>query len=146
MRSQWYGVVVLALASGCYLRAGAVKNPQPSPEGVAITLIGQDCEDHRGAKGDPVSRELGVKVRIDNPTDKMLRIAESQIRLLVEGSSGGVRWPMVVEVRPHGTVTLEMDFTHRALCEPDRHFVIAWNDALVLDDHQVAVANLEFHP
>ncbi len=146
MRSQWYGLVMLSLAGGCYLQPGAVKNPQPSPEGIAVKLIGQDCEDHRGGKGDPVSREMGVKLRIDNPTDKTLHIAESQIRLTVAGASASVRSPTVVEVKPRGSATLEWDFTHHALCEPNREFVIVWNDALVLDDHPIAVANLAFNP
>ena len=146
MKTHWVGLVVLGMAAGCYLRPGAVNNPRPSPEGVAIKLIGQDCEDHRGGKGDPISREMGVKLRVDNPTDKTLHIAEAQVRMTVGGVSAGVRWPTMVEVSPRGSATLEWDFSHRALCEPDREFSIVWNDALKLDDHTVAVADLTFHP
>jgi hypothetical protein len=146
MKAQMYGLLVLALTSGCYLRPGSVNNPRPSPEGVAVTLIGQDCEDHRGGKGDPVSRDLGIKVRVDNPTDKTLHVTEDAIRLVVDGLSSRVRSPTAVEIQPHGSATVEWDFTHHALCEPQRQFVLAWNDAFVLDDHPVAIADLAFHP
>ncbi|HEY2748353.1 MAG TPA: hypothetical protein VGL86_27205 [Polyangia bacterium] len=138
-------LIVFSLSSGCYLRPSAVHNAA-SPDGVSISLVGQDCEDHRAAKGDPVTRDLGVKLRVDNPTDKTLRISESAIRLQVESYSGGVRLPTVVEIPPHAQKTLTMDFTHHALCEPDRQFVVAWNDALALDDHPVAIGNLSFRP
>jgi hypothetical protein len=146
MKSHFYGLAVLGLASGCYLQPSAVNNPQPSAEGVTVRLLGQDCEDHRGSKGDPVSRELGVKVRVDNPTDATLRISEDSIRLFVEGASAAVRWPTMIEVSPHGSATLSMEFAHHALCEPDRQFVVAWNGAFALDDHRVALANLAFRP
>lgn len=146
MKSHLYGLVFLSFASGCYLQPSAVRNPQPSPEGVAVKLLGQDCEDHRGGNGDPVRRELGLKLRIDNPTEKMLRISESRVRLTVEGTSSGVRWPMIVEVKPRGSATVQWDFTHSSLCEPSREFVIVWNDALVLDDHAIVVTSLAFNP
>ena len=79
MRSTLYAVSLLALSSGCYMKPGVVQNPRPSVEGVAISLVGEDCEDHRAAKGDPVTRDLGVKLRVDNPTAERLRIAETQI-------------------------------------------------------------------
>jgi hypothetical protein len=138
-------LVAFTLSSGCYLRPSAVKNAS-SPDGVTVSLVGQDCEDHRADKGDPVTRDLGVKLRVDNPTDKTLRISEQAIRLQVESYTGGVRLPTVVEVPPHQQKTLTMDFNHHALCEPDRQFVVAWNDALALDGHPVAVSNLAFHP
>jgi len=144
MRLPW--LCALAMASGCYLKAGAVQNPRPSREGVAISLVGQDCEDHRAEKGDPITRDLGVKLRVDNPTDQPLRIAEQAIRLMVDGYSGGVRFPTVVEVQPHGTATVVLDFTHHALCEPERQFVVAWNDALLLGGRTVALDNLAFRP
>lgn len=50
-------VLACVLAGGCYLRPDALHNPTPSPEGVAIRLVGQDCEDHRGDKGEPVTRD-----------------------------------------------------------------------------------------
>jgi hypothetical protein len=146
MKSKLSGVALLALASGCYMKAGVVQNPRPSAEGVAISLVGEDCEDHRAGKGDPVTRDLGIKLRVDNPTDRPLKIAEAAIRLLVDGYSGGVRYPTVIEVQPHGTATLVLDFTHHALCEPERQFVVAWNDALQLGDHPLTVDNLSFHP
>jgi hypothetical protein len=138
-------LIAFLLSSGCYLKPGAVQNPT-SVDGVSVSLVGQDCEDHRAAKGDPVTRDLGLKVRVDNPTDKTLRITEQAIRLQVESYTGGVRLPIVVEVPPHATKTLTMDFTHHALCEPDRQFIVAWNDALALDSHPVALGNLVFHP
>jgi hypothetical protein len=146
MKSPLLGFVVLGLASGCYLTPGAVQNPQPSAEGVAVTLVGQDCEDHRGGKGDPVSRELALKVRVENPTGQMLHVAEGAIRLLVDGSTGGVRFPAVIDVQPHASATLTLEFTHHSLCEPNRQFAVAWNDALVLDSRPITVANLTFHP
>ncbi len=133
------------LSSGCYLQPSAVKNAS-SPDGVSVRLVGEDCEDHRASKGDPVTRDLGVKLRVDNPTDKTLRISEQAIRLQVESYTSGVLLPTVVEIPPHQGKTLTMDFSHHALCEPDRQFVVAWNDALVLDDHPVALSNLVFHP
>jgi hypothetical protein len=146
MKGHLSALAVLALASGCYLQPSSVKNPPPSADGVAVSLLGQDCEDHRGAKGEPVTRDLGVKVRIDNPTAQILRISEESVRLLVDNYSGGVRFPTVVEVQPHGTMILTLDFTHHALCEPDRQFVVSWNDAFVLDNRPITVANLAFHP
>jgi len=74
----------LLVWAGCYLRPDAVQNPKPTREGVAISLVGEDCEDHRAAKGDPVSRDLSVKLRVDNPTDLRLRIGEHAIRLVVD--------------------------------------------------------------
>lgn len=146
MKAQMYSLVALALTAGCYLRPSAVNNPKPSVEGVAVTLLGQDCEDHRGGEGGPVSRDLGVKVRLDNPTDKTLHVTEQAIRLVVDGSSSGVRWPTAVDVQPHGSATVSWDFTHHALCEPGRQFVLAWNHAFVLDEHPVALADLAFSP
>lgn len=137
---------LLVLASGCYLRPGAAKNPAPSPEGVAIRLLGDDCEDHRGEKGQPVTRDLGLKVRVDNPTDRALTISEESIRLVVDDYSGGARFPSVVEVPAHGTATLKLDFTHHALCEPSRRFAVAWNNAFTLGDRPLAFENLTFSP
>ena len=138
-------VSAFLVSGGCYLRPSAVKNAS-SPDGVTVSLIGQDCEDHRAAKGDPVTRDLGVKLRVDNPTDQTLRISEAEIRLQVDSFTGGVRMPTVVEVAPHAQKTLTMDFTHHSLCEPERQFTVAWNEAVVLDHHPVALTNLVFHP
>jgi len=138
-------LVAFTLSSGCYLRPSAVKSAS-SPDGVSISLVGQDCEDHRASKGDPVTRDLGVKLRVDNPTDKTLRITEEAIRLQIESYSSGVLTPRMVEVAPHQQKTLTLDFNHHALCEPDRQFTVAWNDAFALDDHPVAMSNLAFHP
>ena len=57
-----------------------------------------------------------------------------------------MRFPTVVEVAPRGSATVVLDFSHHALCEPGRQFVVAWNDALSLGDRPVAVENLAFHP
>ena len=138
-------LVAFCLSSGCYLKPSAVKNAS-SPDGVTARVIGEDCEDHRAEKGDPVTRDLGLQVRVDNPTDKTLRIAEEAIRLQVDNFTGGVRMPAVVEIAPHAQKTLTLDFTHHALCEPDRQFTVAWNDAVALDGRPVALSNLVLHP
>jgi hypothetical protein len=143
---RWMAFCVLAICGGCYLRPGAVRNPAPSTEGIAVTLLGQDCEDHSGMKGEPVSRDLGIRVRVDNPTDRTLRVSEQTIRLLVDGDTGGVRFPAVVDVPSHGSTTLTMEFTHHALCEMSQRFVVAWDDAFRLGDRPVALENLTFTP
>lgn len=139
-------VLACVLAGGCYLRPDALHNPTPSPEGVAIRLVGQDCEDHRGDKGEPVTRDLGLKLRVDNPTDRTLTIAEDAIRLLVDDYRGTVRFAGVVEVPAHGTATLALDFTHHALCEPSTRFAVAWDGALRLGDRALAFEDLTFSP
>jgi hypothetical protein len=146
MKSSYALALAVALASGCYLKPSATNNPLTGSDGVRVTLVGQDCEDHRGGDGDPVSRALGIKLRVENPTDKPLRIAERSIRLLVEGNSRGVRWPTVVDIQPHSAATVTMDFAHDAVCEADQQFVVAWNDALVLDQRPIKLANLAFRP
>jgi hypothetical protein len=138
--------LILSFAAGCYLPPSATNAPLRSPEGVAVTLVGQDCEDHRGADSDPVSREVGVKVRFDNATDHSLRIAERAIRLVVGDYTAWVRSPGVVDVKPHDSATVVMDFTHHTLCARAREFVINWDQALSLDDRPIAVANLAFRP
>jgi hypothetical protein len=138
--------LLLSLAAGCYMRPSATNAPLRSPEGVGVTLVGQDCEDHRGADGEPVSRDLGVKVRFDNSTDHALRIAERAIRLVIDDYTAEVKSPGVVDVKPHDSATVIMDFTHHAVCEPDREFVINWDQALSLDDRPIVVANLSFRP
>jgi hypothetical protein len=143
---RWAALFALVLADGCYLRPGAAKNPAPSPEGVAIQLVGDDCEDHRGEKGQPVTRDLGIKVRVDNPTDQTLTVTEEMIRLVVDDDAGGARFPTVVEVPAHGTATLKLDFTHHALCEPSKRFVVAWHNAFRLGDRPLAIEELSFSP
>lgn len=138
--------LILSFAAGCYLKPSATNAPLRSPEGVAVTLVGEDCEDHRGSDGYPVSRELGVKVRFDNSTEHSLRIAERAIRLVIGDYTAFVRSPGVVDVKPHGSATLVMDFTHHTVCEPDREFVINWDEALSLDDRPIVVGNLSFRP
>jgi hypothetical protein len=143
-------IIVLALAAllapACYLRPSHAANPQPSPDGVRVTLVGDDCDDHSGVDGDPISRDLGVKVQFDNPTDRMLKIDEAQIRLVVDEDRAGVHAPGEEQVAPHSTRTLALDFTHHALCSRDRSFKIAWNDALTLGDRPVALGALVFSP
>jgi len=142
--------VILAVASllapACYLKPSRTNNPLRSSEGVRITLVGQDCEDHRGADGDPVSRDLGVQVQFENPTDQVLHIAEGSIRLVVDDDSAAVASAGIDQVAPHSARTIVMSFTHHALCESSRQFKIAWNDALTLGDHPIAVAALTFSP
>jgi hypothetical protein len=133
-------------AGGCYLKPTRTNNPLQSCEGVRVTLVGQDCEDHAGGDGDPVSRELGIKVRFDNPTDQVLRIAESRIRLVVGEDAAGVKWADVEEVAPRSARTVAMDFTHHATCDSSRDFTIAWNDALALGDRPIAMTALIFSP
>jgi hypothetical protein len=137
---------VLVLAPGCYLKPLHATNPPPSAEGVRVTLIGDDCADHQGTDGDPVSRDLGVKIKFDNPTDHTLRIAESAVRLIVDDDGAGVKGAGVEAVAPHSSRTIVLDFTHHKLCNSETQFKIAWNGALTLGDQPITVAALTFSP
>lgn len=141
-----YGLALLAFVGGCFTTRSARTTPT-QPPAVRITFAGQDCAAHAGRDGSPVWRDLGVHVRVDNPTSETLHIAEDSIRLLVDGAyATALRAPAVVDVAPRSTALLELKFEHHALCEPDRTFAIAWNDALVLDDALLRMDNLTFHP
>jgi hypothetical protein len=139
-------VVSATLAGGCYLKPASSNTPLRSPEGVHVTLVGQDCADHSGMDGDPISRQLGIQVSIDNPTDRVLRIHEEAIRLQVGSDSSEVLWPKSAEVKPHSSATLRWSFNHHAMCHPSRDFVVDWNGALVLEDHPLSLASLSFRP
>lgn len=146
MKTKQLSLLALGLAAGCHLQPSVVRNPAPSPEGIAVTLVGEDCEDHIGVEGDPVSRDPGVKVRIDNPTGRPLRINEDAIRLVLEHYSTGIGPSQVVQVPPHGTATVTVDFIHHELCDSDRQFTLAWNDAFLLENHLICLADLAFLP
>ncbi len=139
-------VLLSLLVPACYLQPSAVHNPFASRECVLVTLVGQDCEDHRGLDGDPISRDLGIEVQFENPSDQVLRISESAIRLVVEDDWAGVKAAGEEEVAPHSVRTIVFEFTHHALCERNRDFKIAWDDALRLDNQPVAIAALTFSP
>ena len=54
--------------------------------------------------------------------------------------------PVARVIKAHSTATVTWSFTSsRVVCEPDRAFVILWNDGLALGDRRVALANLSFH-
>jgi hypothetical protein len=140
-------VTLLALlAPACYLRPSHVAAPAPTAEGVRVTLVGDDCDDHRGVDGDPVSRDLGVKVQFDNPTNETLTISEERIRLVVDGDTAGPHAPEPQAVAPHSSRQLALDFTHHALCNRDRPFTLTWNGALTLGQRPVQLAALVFSP
>jgi hypothetical protein len=136
---------VLALLAGCYLKPSRNHVPR-SPEGVQLTLVGQDCEDHLDSDSEATTRHLAVKVRIDNPTDQLLRISGGSVRLTVDGYTAGTREGGVQEVRPHGSAIATWSFVHHALCEREREFVLRFDDALILGDRAITIATLQFHP
>ncbi|MDB4964990.1 MAG: hypothetical protein JWN44_679 [Myxococcales bacterium] len=145
---KWSAVflLLLPLVSGCYLKPSASNSPLQSPDGVSVTLLGQDCEDHSGADGDPISRDLGVKVRFDNRSEQPLHVSEQSIVLAVDSSHGPIRGPSDLVVRPHDSAVVQLDFTHHALCYTGHEFVIIWNDALALGDRPLRLADLSLRP
>ncbi len=141
------GLALIGLVGGCHAARSAGTTPLAEPATVRLHFVGQDCADHPGGDGDPVARDLDVRVRVDNPTDAPLHIAEESIRLFVDGLyRTGLRAPTLVTVAPRSSAVVTLAFRHHALCEPDRVFAIEWNDALVLDDAIVRADNPTFHP
>ena len=138
--------VVLASSGGCYLKPTSTSDALQARGAVRISLVGQDCEDHRSERGDPIARDLGVRVRVSNPTDAPLRIVESAVRLRVDDYAAAVRDPAIVDVPARSAKMVDLAFLHHALCEPERQFAIAWNDGIILADTAISVSNLTFHP
>src|SRR3954451_731100 len=108
-------VVSATLAGGCSPTPASSTTPLRSPEGVHVTLVGQNCADHSGMDGDPISRQLGIQVSIDNPTDRGLRIHEERLPLQVGADSSEVLRPKSAEVKPHSSPTLRWSFNHHAM-------------------------------
>jgi hypothetical protein len=128
---------------GCYLRPASTNAPIHSRDGVEVALLGEDCEDHSGLEGEPVSRELGVKLRIDNLTGKQLRIRESEIRL-VDGSTPVGAGERIL--KPRESAVFKLEFIHHLACYSGAPFVVEWNGAFVLEDDPLTVTSLSFKP
>jgi hypothetical protein len=138
------GLIFLLGAGGCYLKPTRTNNPLHSREGVRLRLVGLDCEDHRGSDGDPVSRDLAVRLEVSNPTAQPLDFAPDAVRLTagdepVAGSGGDFE-----RVAPGATRVFTMKFVHHAYC--DRDFALAFDHAMRLAGQPVAMAVLHFTP
>jgi hypothetical protein len=141
-------VVVLAFAlvgSGCYMKPAWTNNPLRSSEGVTLRVLGVDCEDHHGSDGEPTSRDLAVKVLVENPTDRVLHVSEEAISLVVDGQPGLMHWPAAAEVQPHASSKLHWSFSHQATCD-DREFAIQFAGAFQLGTAPMQMASLHLRP
>jgi hypothetical protein len=134
------------LGSGCYLKPTWTNNPLVSSEGITLRVLGVDCEDHQGTDSEPTSRDLGIKVLVENPTDRVLKVSEEAISLMADGQPGSLRFPVVAEVQPHGSSKLRWSFTHQATCSADREFAINLAGAFQLGTAEVQMAALRVRP
>ncbi len=128
--------------AGCYLRPIATNSPKSS-EGVHVTLVGQECVDRMGSEGDPVSRSLAVKLKVDNPTTEQLRFETRRAELKVEED---IRIPIResenVLVAPGDSREVELEYLHHSLCAQD--FAIELDKALTVGGRPVEIAALHF--
>jgi hypothetical protein len=112
---------------------------------VQLRLLGEDCEDHLGSDGDPVSRDLSVKLEISNPTREVLEFAPDGVRLAVDTwVVGATQGGEVYQIAPGETRTFQMRFLHHAGCSRD--FALAFDHAMRLGAQPVAMATLHFTP
>ena len=136
---------IFAVLEGCALMPAHTNSPLESPEGIKLSLLGEDCEDRVGSSGDPVTRTLLVKVELRNPTSEPLTITPAGIVLSVEGESlapVGSPDPIVLPATERRTLSLKFD--HHARCSQD--FALAFARALAVGDRPVEVAALHFTP
>jgi len=142
-KMRWLVLAALT-CGGCYLKPRATNNPIHSPEGVQLRVLGDDCEDHRGSDGDPVSRDLAVKLEVENPTTQTLEFAPDAVRLTADGQTLPAASGTFELVPPGQRRVFTLTFVHHALC--DRDFVLAFDQALRLAGTPVTVAALHFTP
>jgi hypothetical protein len=146
MMRVWLATALLGLgAGGCYMKPATTNSPLQSAEGVRLRLVGQDCEDHVGGQGDPISRDLGVKLELDNATGEPLDFSPYAVELMVDQYSiRQAREGESYRIVPGESRTFKLDFLHHSVC--DREFALRFGDALRLGGRPVQMAALQFKP
>jgi hypothetical protein len=133
-------------SSGCYLRPATSNGPMQTPDGVRVALVGEACADHTGFEGEPVSRELTVKVKIENASARPLGISPRGIELKTDEVEpiAPLDPPARVVLAPGESRVEQLHYLHRALC--NQEFQLAFARAFLLDDRPLEVASLRFTP
>ena len=144
-RIVYVTVLIATLSGGCYLRPAKSTGPLTSAEGVLVVLLGQDCEDHLGAEGDPVSRDLGLKLNVENPTGHVLQLALKGVQLTVEEYTTVPMGADTIETfQPGESREVRLDFLHHSAC--GRDFALTFEHAFGFRERSVQVAALHFTP
>jgi hypothetical protein len=141
---RWVPVIAFITISGCYLKPMSTSLPVQSREGVRVQLLGEDCEDHRGAEGIPISRSLSAKLRIENPTREPLRFSPESVYMSVKDWSVTPLSSGTFEIAPGERRDVVLDFSHHSVCNND--FKIAFGQALALGAQPIQIGDLWFNP
>jgi hypothetical protein len=145
MPKPWVLWSLLIGAVGCYLKPAWSNSPLTTTEGVTVRLMGQDCADHLASEGEPVTRDLSVRLRVENATDRPLVIRTGAIELDVDaGRSRPLGGDAGLTVGPDGARDLTLRFLHHARC--DGAFVLQFANALLLGERPVTTAALHLRP
>jgi len=137
-------VIALMAISGCYLKPMSASPPVQSQEGVRVELSGEDCEDHMGVEGYPISRSLSAKLRIENPARELLMFFPESVRMSVEDWSVTPLFSGTFQIVPGQRRDVVLEFSHHSICDND--FKIAFGHALALGAQPVQIGDLWFNP
>jgi hypothetical protein len=134
------------LSDACYLRPFRTNSPRRStPDGVTLSLVGQDCADYTGTEGVPVHRDLLLKVRLKNASPQPLTFTPSAMQLTMGAHTTPPSFPSdPISVPPGAASTVVLKFTLRGRC--NQEFSAAFPGAFKLGSEPVAMDALTFRP
>jgi hypothetical protein len=156
MTLRWYLLISsLSVASCGYSTPYRSSGPAISKAGVEIRLAGERCYVNRSAEQFPTVAEddrlhLDVSLQLANTTSKPVQVSLDRFQL-VEGTSAEqvVMSPSerdILTLSPSETRTIALDFEKDTSLDCRHDFLLAANDAVVLDGARVDISSIDFQP